>query len=175
MKVRELKEKLLSDNSLIISKFADQFGELDVEEMRSYVRSTQVDTRGKKRRISIATIPTDEEQEHFREFYYLEDELVGLMSLTSSFDPEVNCEDLKIVNNERFCSFLQLLIQSSDITLDIDSTLNNIYRELKIYRELYITLWDYIINKSPNQNSELIIQLAEEELEKAKEQLDRIL
>ena len=171
MKVKEVVKKLSEDNSLILLKLANQFGELDEEVFKAAIRSKLIETRGGEQKISIATLPLPG-GEIFEEFYFLNDELVATMILNGSVDPEINCSNLTIISGSLFNSFLQLLIQ--DIDFEGLST-NNPIKELDIYRKLYITLWDYIINKSPNQNSELIIQLAEEELEKAKEQLDRIL
>ena len=172
MKVKEVVRKLSEDNSLILLKLADQFGELDEEIFKAAIRSKLIETRGGKEKISIATLPLPG-GEIFEEFYFLNDELVATMILNSSVDPEMNCSNLTIILGSSFNSFLQLLIQGIDFDQGLST--NNLTKELDIYRKLYIALWDYIINKSPNQNSELIIQLAEEELEKAKEQLDRIL
>ena len=113
MKVKELKEKLLSDNSLIISKFADQFGELDEEIFKAAIRSKLIETRGGKEKISIATLPLPG-GEIFEEFYFLNDELVATMILNGSVDPEINCSNLTIILGSSFNSFLQLLIQGVD-------------------------------------------------------------
>lgn len=172
MKVKEVVRKLSEDNSLILLKLANQFGELDEEIFKAAIRSKLIETRGGEQKISIATLPLPG-REIFEEFYFLNDELVATMILNSSVDPEINCSNLTIILGSSFNSFLQLLIQGVDFNQGLST--NNLTKELGIYRKLYIALWDYIINKSPNQNSELIIQLAEEELEKAKEQLDRIL
>ena len=173
MKVKEVVRKLSKDNSLILLKLADQFGELDEEVFKAAIRTKLIKNRGGwEEKINIVTLPLPGDV-IFEEFYFLNDELVATMILNSSVDPEINCSNLTIILGSSFNSFLQLLIQGVDFDQGLST--NNLIKELDIYRKLYITLWDYIINKSPNQNSELIIQLAEEELEKAKEQLDRIL
>lgn len=114
MKVKEVARKLSEDNSLILLKLADQFGELDEEIFKAAIRSKLVETRGGgEQKINIVTLPLPGE-EIFEEFYFLNDELVATMILNGSVDPEINCSNLTIILGSSFNSFLQLLIQGID-------------------------------------------------------------
>lgn len=113
MKVKEVVRKLSEDNSLILLKLADQFGELDEEIFKAAIRTKLIKTRGGEQKISIATLPLPG-GEIFEEFYFLNDELVATMILNGSVDPEINCSNLTIILGSSFNSFLQLLIQGVD-------------------------------------------------------------
>lgn len=113
MKVREVVRKLSENNSLILLKLADRFGELDEEVFKAAIRSKLIKTRAWEQKIDIVTLPLPGE-EIFEEFYFLNDELVATMILNGPVNPEINCSNLTIILGSSFNSFLQLLIQAID-------------------------------------------------------------